>query len=83
MGGGALAEYSGTSGNIITYNKGASLADIGKKIPSNQTDIRARNDVVSAVALTQNYKNGDLVNLPTPIFQNPVAAHSLENLNFV
>jgi hypothetical protein len=81
--GGSLAEQSGASGNIITFNKGVGLAGIGKSIPSNQTDIRSRNDIVSALSLTQKYKNGDLINLPTPVFQNPVAAHSLENLNFV
>jgi hypothetical protein len=81
--GGSLAEASGASGKITTYNKGVGIAGIGKSIPKNQTDIRAKSDVVSALALTQKYKNGDLVNLNTPILQNPVKAHSLENLPFV
>jgi hypothetical protein len=31
------------------------------------------------LALTQKH-NGDLVNLKTPILQNPIKAHGLENL---
>jgi len=81
--GGSLAEASGASGKITTYNKGVGIAGIGKSIPKNQTDIRAKSDIVSALALTQKYKNGDLVNLNTPLLQNPTAAHSLENLPFV
>jgi hypothetical protein len=81
--GGALAERSGASGKIITYNKGAGIEDIGKTIPKNQTDIRAKSDIVSALSLTQKYKNGDLITLNTPLLQNPVKAHGLENLNFV
>ena len=77
--GGSLAEASGAKGQIITYNKGVGVAGIGKSVPSNQTDIRAKADIVSALALTQKH-NGDLVNLKTPILQNPIKAHSLENL---
>lgn len=80
--GGALAEKSGAKGNITTFNKGAGIGDIGKKIPKNQTDIRTRNDVVSALALTQKH-DGDLVNLKTSLLQNPVKAHALDNLPFV
>lgn len=80
--GGALAEKSGAKGNITTFNKGAGIGDIGKKIPANQTDIRTRNDVVSALSLTQKH-DGDLVNLKTSLLQNPVKAHALDNLPFV
>ena len=79
--GGSLAEASGASGNIITYNKGVGIAGVGKSIPANQTDIRTPADVVSVLSLTQKHNNGKLVNLPTPILQNPVKAHSLENLS--
>ena len=78
--GGFLSENSGAKGNITTFNKGVGIADIGKKIPSNQTDIRTRNDVVSALALTQKH-NGDLVNLKTSLLQNPIKAHALDNLS--
>lgn len=78
--GGTISENSGAKGQIITYNKGAGLGDIGKIIPKNQTDIRAKSDIVSALALTQRHINGDLINLNTSI-QNPLKAHGLENLN--
>jgi hypothetical protein len=78
--GGSIAEASGAKGDIVTYNKGVGLAGIGKSVPSNQTDIRAKADIVSALALTQKY-NGDLVNLKTPLLQNPIKAHSLDNLS--
>jgi hypothetical protein len=79
--GGTLAENSGAKGSIITYNKGAGIGDIGKKIPKNQTDIRAKSDIVSALSLTQRHNNGDLINLKTPILQNPLQAHGLDNLD--
>lgn len=79
--GGTLADKSGAKGNIVTYNKGVGLGDIGKTIPKNQTDIRAKGDVVSALALTQKYKNGDLINLNTSLLQNPLQAHGLDNLD--
>jgi hypothetical protein len=79
--GGTLAEKSGAKGNIVTYNKGVGIGDIGKKIPKNQTDIRTKSDVVSALALTQKHSNGDLINLKTPILQNPLQAHGLDNLD--
>lgn len=81
--GGSLAERSGATGNIITYNKGAGIEDIGKTIPKNQTDIRSKADIPSLFSLTQKYSKGDFINLPTPILQNPIQAHSLENLNFI
>jgi len=79
--GGALAEKSGASGKIYTYNKGVGLADIGKTIPKNQTDIRTTADIVSALSLTQKYGNGNQQTIKGGL--NPVKAHSLENLPFV
>jgi hypothetical protein len=83
--GGSLAEASGAKGNITTFNKGVGVAGIGKSIPKNQTDIRTPNDIVSVLSLTQKHKNGDLKTISAPLFQNPIEAHSLENLptNFV
>lgn len=78
--GGALAEKSGAKGNITTFNKGVGIGDIGKKIPKNQTDIRTKADLVSALSLTQKY-NGDQKTIKGSL--NPIAAHSLENLPFV
>jgi len=79
--GGKIAEESGAKGNIVTYNKGAGLGDIGKTIPKNQTDIRTKSDIVSALSLTQKHNNGDLINLNTSILQNPIKAHGLDNLD--
>ena len=78
--GGAIAERSGASGNIYTFNKGVGLGDIGKKIPKNQTDIRTKADLVSALSLTQKY-NGNQQTIKGSL--NPIKAHSLENLPFV
>lgn len=81
--GGSLAEESGAKGKITTYNKGVGVAGIGKSIPKNQTDIRTKADIVSALSLTQKHTNGDLVTLPSPLLQNPIKAHGLENLPFI
>lgn len=78
--GGSLAEASGAKGNITTFNKGVGIAGIGKSIPKNQTDIRTRNDIVSALALTQKY-NGDLQTIKGSL--NPIKAHSIDQLPFV
>jgi hypothetical protein len=52
--GGSLAEKSKKAADkVITYNKGAGLGDIGKKIGKNQLDIRHKNDLVSLLANTQ------------------------------
>ena len=80
--GGLLSEKSGAKGNIYTYNKGVGYGDIGKTIPKNQTDIRTNNDIVSALALTQKYNNGNLVTIKSPTL-NPIKAHSIDNLSFV
>ena len=77
---GAIAEKSGASGKIYTYNKGVGIGDIGKTIPKNQTDIRTKADLVSALSLTQKY-NGDQKTIKGSL--NPIAAHGLENLPFV
>ena len=55
--GGGLAEKAGAGGHVYTFNKGAGIFDIGKKIGSNQTDIRKKNDVVSLLSLTQRHTN--------------------------
>lgn len=78
--GGALAEKSGAKGKITTFNKGVGIGDIGKKIPKNQTDIRTKADLVSALSLTQKY-NGDQQTIKGSL--NPIKAHSLENLPFI
>jgi len=74
---GNIAEKSGASGKIYTYNKAVGIGDIGKTIPKNQTDIRTKADLVSALSLTQKY-NGDQKTIKGSL--NPIKAHSLENL---
>lgn len=51
--GGYIAEESGASGMVLTYNKAAGLGDIRKKINPNQIDYRSYKDIVSILAETQ------------------------------
>jgi len=75
--GGHIAELVGESNKdnkkVITYNKGAGLGDIGKKINKNQTDIRTGSDLISALSLTQ--KGGKKITIKNTIFPNPIYAH--------
>ena len=74
--GGHIAELVGESNKdnkVITYNKGAGLGDIGKKINKNQTDIRTGGDLISALSLTQ--KGGKKITIDNTKFLNPVYAH--------
>lgn len=70
--GGVAAEYSGTSGNIVTHNKPVGILEIGKVIPKNQTDIRSGNDLVSQLQATQRHFGKSIV---TEGSINPVATH--------
>ena len=80
--GGYLAENAGNRGNIVTYNKYAAPADIGKTIPKRQTDIRVATDLPSAIGgLTQKYKGDNLKTLPPVLGILP--AHGLENLKYL
>ena len=75
--GGRLAETSGAHGNIVTHNKLTGLADIGKTLPSNQTDIRTSNDIPSLLANTQRH-NGEIISLPSQY--NLVYGHLPESI---
>lgn len=77
---GFLSENSGAKGKITTFNKAVGIGDIGKKIPKNQTDIRTKNDLVSALSLTQKY-NGNQETIKGSI--NPIKAHGIDQLPFV
>lgn len=49
--GGSLAEYaSKKKDKTLTVNKGAGIKQIGKKTHKNQTDLRNKNDLVSALS---------------------------------
>ncbi len=75
--GGHIAEIVGEhdKGNkkVITYNKGAGVGDIGKKINKNQTDIRTQGDLISGLSLTQS--GGKKIAIKNTLFPNPIYAH--------
>lgn len=75
--GGHIAELVGESNKdlkkVITYNKGAGIGDIGKKINKNQTDIRTGSDLISGLSLTQS--GGKKITIDDTKFLNPVYAH--------
>ena len=51
---GRIAEYVGRKNDkIVTVDKAVGLGTVGKRIGKNQTDVRASNDLVSALANTQ------------------------------
>jgi hypothetical protein len=77
--GGSLAEHAGGD-KVITIDKGVGLFGIGKKIKSNQTDIRSANDPVSLLALTQQNKNR--ITIPkTYHIIDPLKSHEYNNLS--
>lgn len=59
--GGYLAENSGASGEVQTYNKYVPGGDIRKQLKPNQTDYHTSHDVVSALARTQHGANRVLI----------------------
>lgn len=61
--GGHLAEKSGVSGNVFTFNKATGAADIFKSIPKTQTDYRTTKDIVSLPSMFQ--KGGKKIILDT------------------
>ena len=73
--GGSLVNNAKTKGNITTFNKGAGVGDLFRKIPKNQTDIRTSGDLVSALSTTQRGKNKITIKN-----KNIFKAHSLKNL---
>ena len=73
--GGYRAEYSGVSGNIYTYNKGAGIFDVGKKTSEKQTDYRKEGDIVSALSIGQ--QGGKrITKKDSSIFSNFLTAHT-------
>lgn len=73
--GGSLVSNAKTKGKITTFNKGAGIADFGKKIKKNQTDIRTSGDLVSLISKTQKGKNKQTIKN-----NNILKAHGLKNL---
>jgi hypothetical protein len=77
--GGYRAEKSGASGNIYTFNKGAGIFDIGKKISDKQTDIRTSKDIVSSLSLGQS--GGKRQTISTPLTTSVLGSHSVSQLS--
>jgi hypothetical protein len=76
--GGSLAEASGGD-KVITLDKGVGLFGIGKKINSNQTDIRTQSDPVSVLSRFQS--GGQKVNIPNSNFIDPIHAHNFRHIS--
>ena len=77
--GGALAETVGkNSHKVITLNKAAGPQDVGKRIPSNQVDIRTSKDPVSVLSKEQ--KGGQRVTINSST-NNPLKEHKTEVLD--
>ena len=72
--GGSLAEYAGGN-KVITVDQGIGLGGIGKKLRSQQTDIRAGSDIVSALRNTQS-GGRKVVNKNTNYYLNPLKSHN-------
>lgn len=53
LGAAIAASVGGKSDKIVTVDRGVGIGGIGRKLRSNITDIRASNDLVSALANTQ------------------------------
>jgi hypothetical protein len=80
--GGWIAENSGKN-KIVTINKAVGAADVFKKLPKNQTDIRVKNDIIALPSYSQTGSKKILIdnkhksNNP---FTNAYNAHSVDNL---
>jgi hypothetical protein len=74
--GGNLAENSGVSGSITTFNKAVGIKDIFKTIPKRQTDYRTEKDVVSAPSLLQ--KGGKKITIASNKKDSILKAHKLD-----
>lgn len=77
--GGNLAEKSGVSGSITTFNKAVGIKDIFKTIPKNQTDYRTEKDIVSAPSLLQ--KGGKKITIGSNKKDSILKAHSISSFD--
>lgn len=72
--GGHLAEKSGVSGTVYTFNKATGIKDIFKTIPKTQIDYRTEKDIVSLPSLLQS--GGKKITIESGRDQNILKAHS-------
>lgn len=78
--GGNISETVAKKGDkVITYNKAATLQDIGKKKKEGQIDIRHKDDLVSALSKTQR-GGGQEITIKSKS-KNIVDAHNLDKLD--
>ena len=75
--GGSLAESAGGD-KVVTLDKGVGLFGIGKKIRTNQTDIRTGNDPVSFLRNTQS--GGKKITIKNTKYLNPFYAHDVKHV---
>ena len=61
LGAAIAAGVGGKNDKIVTVDRGVGLGGIGRKVRSNTTDIRTSNDLVSALANTQNRTGKSIV----------------------
>ena len=80
--GGHLIENGGLKGNVITYNKAASFADIGRAYNKKQVDLKTRNDLPSFLSGYQEHNVEIIKQKEKSInpFKNAIEAHDIRNL---
>jgi hypothetical protein len=77
--GGNISENLAKKGDkVITYNKAATLQDIGKKKKEGQIDIRHEDDVISALSTTQKGNKNITIKGKS---KNILDAHGLDKLD--
>jgi len=74
--GGHLAEQSGVSGNVYTYNKATGVKDIFRKVPKTQFDYRTERDIVSLPSILQ--KGGNKITIESTT-KDLLKEHSLKS----
>jgi hypothetical protein len=80
--GGSLAEFSGDKADrVVTYNKGTSIFDYGKKIRDNQIDIRNKGDYISSLSQFEKGGNKLIIDDGNDGFFNSHNFRNIENLN--
>lgn len=78
--GALIAEKLGNQGKyVITYNKPVTLTAMFETLQKQQTDIRAKHDILSTLSSFQLARPNHRIVIPSPLFQ-PLKAHSVAPL---
>lgn len=72
--GGHLAEHSGVSGNVYTYNKATGIKDVFRTVPKTQFDYRTEKDIISLPSVLQ--KGGNKITIESSKKDDILKAHS-------